>query len=188
MTGLTAATSRAKPAGEADPRSELQDVVDRLFPDGGPIAVLEAGCGSATHIGLGDNARIVGIDISEDQLARNSYISRKIVGDVQTYDFDDGSFDLIMCWDVLEHLPHPEKALKSFARAVMADGVILLALPNDYSLKRAYHEIHAALVSRLGLSPRLQEPERGKAWLCAIPDFSEAVRFAPCVEAFRRRE
>ena len=119
----------------ADPLSELQDVTDRLLAGGEPIAVLEAGCGSATHVRLGDNARIVGIDISEDQLARNTYVSQKILGDIQTYDFDEGSFDIIMCWDVLEHLPDPEKALNSFARAVKPGGVILLALPNVYSLK-----------------------------------------------------
>lgn len=163
MSGLTAATSRAKPAGEADPLGELQDVADRLFPGGEPITVLEAGCGSATHVRLGNNARIVGIDISEDQLARNTYVSQKIVGDIQTYDFDEGSFDLIMCWDVLEHLPHPEKALKSFARAVKPGGVILLALPNVYSLKGLItnftpHRFHVWVYRNVYKNPNAGKP------------------------------
>ena len=135
MTESTAKAFRVKPAGEADPRAELQDVIDRLVANEKPITVLEAGCGSATHIRLSDHARIVGIDNSEDQLARNSYVSQKIVGDVQTHEFEEGGFDLIMCWDVLEHLPHSEKALRSFARAAKPGGVIPLVLPNVYSLK-----------------------------------------------------
>ena len=118
-----------------DPRRELQSVIGRFFSDGRSFEVLEAGCGSSRHIELGDRARIVGIDISEEQLARNDRLDRKILGDVQTHDFAPECFDLIVCWDVLEHLPEPERALRSFARASKAGGVILLALPNVFSLK-----------------------------------------------------
>lgn len=119
----------------SDPHGELQGVVDRLFPDGTPISVLDAGCGSGVHVGLSRTARIVGIDICKAQLDRNRYIGQKILGDIQVYDIGKDRFDLIMCWDVLEHLPEPEKALRSFVRAVKREGVILLALPNVYSLK-----------------------------------------------------
>lgn len=122
-------------ANRSDPSSELQGVIDRLFTDGKPIAVLDAGCGSGIHINLSRDAHIVGIDICEAQLERNRFLSQKIVGDIQVYDFGEESFDLVMCWDVLEHLSEPEKALRSFAQAVKMDGVILLALPNVYSLK-----------------------------------------------------
>ncbi len=188
MTGLTAATSRVRPALEADPRKELQGVMDRLFPGGALITVLEAGCGSATHVMLGDNVRIVGIDISEDQLARNSSLSQNIVGDIQTYDFDEESFDLIMCWDVLEHLTHPEKALKSFARAVKPGGVILLALPNVYSLKGLVtkftpHWLHVWVYRNV-----FKSSTAGKPGYAPFPDLSEVVRFAPCAEMFRHQE
>ena len=122
-------------ASDSNPRSELQGVIDRLFADGKPFAVLDAGCGSGVHIRLNRDARIVGIDISEAQLERNRFLSQKILGDIQIYDFDEESFDLIVCWDVLEHLSEPEKALRSFVQAVKKDGTILLALPNVYSLK-----------------------------------------------------
>ena len=122
-------------ADRPDPLTELQGVIDRLFDGEGPMTVLEAGCGSSRHVELGDGARIVGIDISEEQLARNDCLDRKILGDVQTHDFAPECFDLIVCWDVLEHLAEPERALRSFARASKAGGVILLALPNVFSLK-----------------------------------------------------
>ncbi len=122
-------------ADGVDPRAELQGVIDGLFADGKPIAVLDAGCGSGVHVRLSRDARIVGIDISEAQLQRNRFISEKIVGDIQVYDLGEEKFDFVMCWDVLEHLPEPDKALRSFARAVKTDGAILLALPNVYSLK-----------------------------------------------------
>ena len=118
-----------------EPRDELQSVLDRLVGGRGRLIVLEAGCGSSTHVTLPTDVNIVGIDISPEQLEKNKYSKEKILGDVQTYDFDKESFDLIICWDVLEHLPNPRNALKSFVRAAKPNGVILLALPNVYSLK-----------------------------------------------------
>ena len=119
----------------ADPQRDLQGVIDRFFGDGRSFDVLEAGCGSSGHVELGDGARIVGIDISEEQLARNDRLDQKILGDIQTHDFGQKCFDPIVCWDVLEHLPEPDRALRSFARASKAGGIILLALPNVFSLK-----------------------------------------------------
>jgi SAM-dependent methyltransferase len=114
--------------------AELQGVIDRLANGAAPRRILEAGCGSLSHLDFGD-AHVVGIDISEQQLARHNHLSESIVGDVQKHDLPEQSFDLIVCWDVLEHLPEPELALENFARAVSANGLLVLALPNLWSIK-----------------------------------------------------
>jgi ubiquinone/menaquinone biosynthesis C-methylase UbiE len=69
------------------------------------------------------------------QLARNKGLSERIVGDLQTYEFPDKCFDIIICWDVLEHLEKPHLALDRFFRAIKPSGLIILAYPNLYSLK-----------------------------------------------------
>lgn len=98
------------------------------------LQVLEAGCGSRSHIELPASAVIAGIDISEKQLKRNIGLAIKIHGDIQTHDLGTELYDLIICWDVLEHVENPILALKNFFRAVRPKGFILLAFPNVLSL------------------------------------------------------
>jgi 2-polyprenyl-3-methyl-5-hydroxy-6-metoxy-1,4-benzoquinol methylase len=41
-----------------------------------------------------------------------------------------GSPDLILCLDVLEHLPEPEKTLKSLVEFLARDGTVIVSVPN----------------------------------------------------------
>jgi SAM-dependent methyltransferase len=116
--------------------------------------VLEAGCGSLPMaLDLGD-AHVVGIDVSEEQLRRNDAVDEKVLGDLQTHPFAPGEFDLVVCWDVLEHLPEPELALESFRRATADGGLIVLKLPNVLSVKGLVtkftpHRFHVWVYRRL---------------------------------------
>lgn len=113
----------------------LQGVLDRELLTRPSLCVLEAGCGSASWLNFGGRARLVGVDISEEQLRRNTVVQEKIVGDIQQYEFPRGSFDAIICYNVLEHLPQPELAIERFSRAIKPGGFIILGLPNVLSIK-----------------------------------------------------
>lgn len=119
--------------------AKLQSVVDKLVrdiaSDGRTIRVLDAGCGSSLCLNIAQNIHVVGIDISEKQLQGNTNVNEKILGDIQTYDLPPSSFDVIVCWDVLEHLSDPQKALLNFKRAIKENGIIVLKLPNVLSTK-----------------------------------------------------
>ena len=112
----------------------LQDLVDKQL-NGRAVRLLEAGCGSASHINFGGDVWITGIDISNKQLERHSSLNEKVLGDIQCYEFAPRSFDAIICWDVLEHLPQPKLALRKFAQAIKPGGIVILKLPNVLSLK-----------------------------------------------------
>jgi SAM-dependent methyltransferase len=114
---------------------ELELIVDKLLDNKKTINVLEAGCGSMSHIRFYKNIHLTGLDISPLQLARNTKLDESILGDIQTYDLPAARYDLIVCWDVLEHIKKPREALKRFARAVAEDGIILLASPNVMSVR-----------------------------------------------------
>jgi 2-polyprenyl-3-methyl-5-hydroxy-6-metoxy-1,4-benzoquinol methylase len=113
----------------------LQVKIDQELRGNAKARVLEAGCGSASHINFPGDSYLIGIDMSEKQLDRNSHLHEKIVGDLQYYELPERSFDAIVCWDVLEHLEFPEKALQKFSRSVKTGGLLVLALPNVLSLK-----------------------------------------------------
>lgn len=114
---------------------ELQQTVDRLRGGREGLRVLEAGCGSSSHFDPGPGAHLLGVDISEKQLERNAALGEKLVGDIQALDLDGRQFDIVVCWDVLEHLPRPADALRDLAAATAPGGVLILAMPNPLSLK-----------------------------------------------------
>jgi SAM-dependent methyltransferase len=118
-----------------NPITNLQNFLDRYLAEKSQPRILEAGCGSASHLCFKENCCLTGIDISEKQLQRNAQLHEKILGDVQYYRFQPETFDIIICWDVLEHLVKPELALDLFARAVKPEGIIILASPNPESFK-----------------------------------------------------
>lgn len=115
--------------------AEMQKVVDEVLENKEKIRILEAGCGSVSHVKFKQEKYFVGIDISEKQLVRNVYLDEKILGDIQHYVFSPMSFDVIVCWDVFEHLPEPEKALDKFVNCIKDNGIIILKMPNLLSLK-----------------------------------------------------
>lgn len=95
---------------------------------------LEAGCGRRTHIHLGQ-AFIVGIDIEPAEIGRNGRLDETLVGDIQNYAFEPCSFDVAVCWNVLEHLEYPVGALENMRDALRPGGLLVLGVPDTRSLK-----------------------------------------------------
>lgn len=118
-----------------NPLKELQSIVDRTTASKDSLKVLEAGCGSVSNIRLGPNAYIVGLDVSSEQLARNRAVHHKILADLEACELPASEYDVIVCWDVLEHLGQPLGVLRKFFSTIKHDGLIILAFPNVLSLK-----------------------------------------------------
>ena len=113
----------------------LQQFIDNYFSGKSSIRVLEAGCGALTHIRLPSDAYVVGIDISREQLERTEKLDEAIHGDIQTYDLPESSFDMIICWNVLEHVKRPQEALKRFHKGLKKGGIVVITAPNPLSTK-----------------------------------------------------
>jgi ubiquinone/menaquinone biosynthesis C-methylase UbiE len=52
-----------------------------------------------------------------------------IVSDITSIPVEDGSFDAVMCTEVLEHVPDPVAALKELNRILRKDGYLLVTVP-----------------------------------------------------------
>ena len=52
--------------------------------------------------------------------------------DVTALSFDDRSFDSVLCFDVLEHVPDYRGALREFARVLAPGGQLLLSVPFSF--------------------------------------------------------
>ncbi len=63
-----------------------------------------------------------------------SYKKCQVVDVNETLPFDDASFDLIWCSEVIEHLDAPQHAASEFRRVLKKDGEMILTTPNSYFL------------------------------------------------------
>jgi SAM-dependent methyltransferase len=115
---------------------ELQELVNGYDFGRQSLQILEAGCGSLSHFNFpGSDHRIVGIDISPEQLDKNKNINEKILGDIERYPLEQDRFDLIVSWEVFEHLDDPALALENLAQALRPGGLLIIAAPNPVSMK-----------------------------------------------------
>ena len=114
---------------------QLQQVLDQAVRGRDRLQVLEAGCGSVSRLRCPPGSHLAGIDISERQLAANAMLHEKILGDVQSFRWPRPRFDVIVSWDLLEHLAQPRSAITNLSEALLDGGLLVLALPNLLSLK-----------------------------------------------------
>jgi SAM-dependent methyltransferase len=124
------------PHGEA--RASLlavHAILDMKLPRTG-LSIYEAGGGSTCFLPLEilRRAHVTVVDIDEDQIRSNDYAQETILGDIQTYRFPPGSFDLVICYNVIEHVADVEAALLGFCEALKQGGLILIGAPNPKSL------------------------------------------------------
>ena len=114
---------------------EVQEFLAAKFA-GRFVRIYEAGGGSASALPLSslNNRNILVVDIDEIQLRNNEYADTKILGDIQTYAPPPNSFDLITCYNVIEHLTAVDQAIKQFFRALAPGGLLFIGAPNPESL------------------------------------------------------
>jgi SAM-dependent methyltransferase len=100
------------------------------------LAIYEAGGGSTSVLPLEllRRAHVTVVDIDEEQIRNNDYAQETILGDIQTRRFAPGSFDLVICYNVIEHLADVEAALLGFRESLKQGGLILIGAPNPKSL------------------------------------------------------
>jgi SAM-dependent methyltransferase len=124
------------PQGEArESLLAVHDILDAMLQPTG-LAIYEAGGGSTSFLPLEvlNRSHVTVVDIDEDQIRNNDYAQHTILGDIQTYRFKPNSFDLVTCYNVIEHLPDVEAALTGFCEAAKPGGLILIGAPNPKSL------------------------------------------------------
>ncbi len=135
LPALTRASTGPETWGYAETAAAISAHYDPRQSSASPFRLLEAGGGSDSWLPLPAGAEITTIDISPEQLDMNTYAKEKLLGDLQTFDYGDRRYDLIVCWDVLEHLERPEAALDRLAGVVAPGGRVIVKGPLPQSLK-----------------------------------------------------
>lgn len=113
----------------------VHSILETTLPPG-ELSIYEAGGGSTSFLPLDvlRRSHVTVVDIDADQVRNNEYADEAILGDIQTHRFMPESFDLIICYNVIEHVPDVEAALRGFCDALKPNGLILIGAPNPRSL------------------------------------------------------
>lgn len=120
-------------------RSQIRpDHTERYFFAGRHLrgkAVIDAGCGVGygSHILTDFECTVYGYDRSEEAIeyASKHYSNLSTlyeVGNVEKHDLDDIQADAVVAFEVLEHLAHPERALRRWRRAARQ---LIVSVPNE---------------------------------------------------------
>lgn len=98
-----------------------------------PRTILEIGCGTGKFRQNFNSIEYWGVEPCATAAAEASKtLSRVITGlydDVQT-SIPDQNFDLIVCNDVIEHMPDPKKFLKGISTKLNPNGILIASVPN----------------------------------------------------------
>jgi len=103
--------------------------------------VLEVGCGGGALLpafaaAVGPTGRVIGIDISPDQIAAantacgDSAIANAEVQDVNQLPYQDADFDAIVAIQVIEYLEQPARALHELRRVCSEQGRLIVLATN----------------------------------------------------------
>ncbi|MBI2461629.1 MAG: class I SAM-dependent methyltransferase [Candidatus Rokubacteria bacterium] len=142
--GLTCGIERSDNEGKYRSRNPVvQGFVRRFLRRVGdlveaqrPRRILEVGCGEGFVLRyLAQRlpaVRLDGLEVDPGALARGRARcpgASFVHGDLMALPFRSGSYDLVLCLEVLEHLPEPDRALQEIRRVSV--GGCLLSVPHE---------------------------------------------------------
>jgi 2-polyprenyl-3-methyl-5-hydroxy-6-metoxy-1,4-benzoquinol methylase len=162
----------------------LERFRERMLVELRPLAprrVLDAGCGEGVVAGwlaAGlPGAAVTGVDAREDGLrefARRNPGLEVVPGDLYELPFADGSFDLVVTVEVLEHLDRPAEVLRELAR--VSSSHLFLTVPHE-PFFRAGNMIRGRYLRRLGSTPGHQSTWGRRSFARLVASEAEVVRW-----------
>ncbi len=102
------------------------------------LTILDAGCGTQQYRKYCEHLNYKAQDFGEYDGSGDSvglqnktwdYGKLDYVGDIWDIDEKDNIFDVILCTEVLEHLPFPNNTIKEFSRLLKKDALLIISAP-----------------------------------------------------------
>jgi len=142
--------------------------LDLLFAAAAPRTgdrIVEVGCGGGHVLQRFAGFDRTGVDLSETMLARTH---RRLAGDVtllrgsaMDLPLPDASFDVVLCTEVLEHVPDPARVIGELMRIAAPGARVVVSIPNEVNIDRAKRVLRSLPVLRTLLRKLASE---GNEW------------------------
>jgi ubiquinone/menaquinone biosynthesis C-methylase UbiE len=120
---------------EENRKSWVKQQLEKIPPGS---RLLDAGAGEQQYKSFCAHLKYVSQDFAEYkpgnlesglQMPAWDYGKLDIISDITSIPEPDGSFDVILCTEVFEHIPEPVAAIKEFSRLLRKGGTLLLTAP-----------------------------------------------------------
>jgi ubiquinone/menaquinone biosynthesis C-methylase UbiE len=141
--------------------AKITDIIASLHPE----TLLDAGCGEGftaeTFLRAMPTLRLTGFDPHEPsvELARmRNPRATFLVGSIYEMPFEDSSFDVVGCFEVMEHLHDAPRALAELAR--VARHAVVLSVPHEPFFCLS----NAARGKNLDIDPKGSDPDHRNFW------------------------
>lgn len=120
-----------------DLRKRLQVIYNELLTsDISNKRLLDAGCGTGwfSKAASDRGALVTSMDLGENLLSEvaKKCETERVAGSILEMPFKKNTFDLIVCSEVIEHVPDPEKAITELYRVLKPGGTLVLTTPNRF--------------------------------------------------------
>jgi len=126
----------------------IKTYVTRALQEKQKVKIMNVGCGTGGTIDMLEKFGTVdNVDISEDAIKymkQNGYTRITKVDDIKL-PFKNKSYDMVVAFDVLEHIENQTGAMKEWNRILKDDGVVVITVPayqwlwSDHD-KSLYHQ------------------------------------------------
>lgn len=123
----------------------VMDQISRHISPRGDLRILDIGCGPGNTLDrLRDFGQCVGVDYSPDaaRFCQERGYSEILVADAQTLPIADGTFDLVVSLDVMEHLENDAIAAKEVFRVLKPGGLLVMTVPSYMLLWGDHDEMY----------------------------------------------
>lgn len=151
--------------------------IDQAIEDAAPQAhgvLLDIGCGEKPYrkVFAPFVEKHLGLEYSPESGYRANLAD--FCGDAMCLPMGNSTVDTILCTEVLEHLPNPEKAIAEFARILRPNGVIITTAPFFFPIHDAWdffrysHDGIAELMRQNDLKVETVKPLSGTAVTLAL--------------------
>ncbi|MES3006085.1 MAG: class I SAM-dependent methyltransferase [Patescibacteria group bacterium] len=96
----------------------------------GAESVLEVGCGSGEVLSRmaanGHSGKLIGLDIHENIFSEFHTNIEFIVGSADSIPYPDESFDVVLAFFMVYHMPDPQSAIKEWVRVLKKGGKLII--------------------------------------------------------------
>ena len=122
----------------------------RSLVKGKIVLDIASGEGYGTRLIAKTAKRVYGVDIDPD-VVRDSNLKYKAdnlsfnEGDIKNIPFEENTFDIIVCFETIEHVEYHELAIRELKRVLKTNGVLVISTPekkrysDDRNFKNIYH-------------------------------------------------
>jgi SAM-dependent methyltransferase len=118
------------------------ELLEKNFPNGEVNSILDFGCGRGEVMNIYSKRgfNVIGTDADDECVKISSEHGKAVLLDTSdpVGQFGEKSFDAVVCYHVLEHVPSPVETIQALSK--IARKAVIIAVPNLQTLTRLFQK------------------------------------------------